>query len=451
MISMTLSEAATRLGMNYQEADVTFTGCSTDSRTLQAGNLFIALQGEKFDGHHFIDVAIGNGAAAALVDREIDNIGLPVLKVKNTRTAMATLAGSWRSDFALPLVAVTGSNGKTTVKEMLRAILGQRVPVLATQGNLNNDIGVPLTLFRLGPEHRYAIIEMGANHAGEIAALCDIAKPGVGVITQCAPAHLEGFGSIEGVARAKSEIYTGLVNGGTAIINADDNYAGFWRGVAQPLRQISFGLDNPADVSASDITIDPSTTDTRFELKTPAGSIRITLPLPGRHNVMNALAATACCLAIGIPLQDIRDGLAAMERVKGRLQKLTSPEGATIFDDTYNANPTSLKAGVHVLMSCSGKHWLVVGDMGELGSQTNLLHREAGEMAREQGIERVYALGDATRHTVEGFGRGAMHCSNIDELIGKLKPELANGVNVLVKGSRFMAMERVIKALMEKH
>lgn len=451
MITMRLSEAASRLGIRYPETDVTFTGCSTDSRTLQAGNLFIALQGEKFDGHRFIDVAIGNGAVAALVDKKIDHAGLPLLQVENTRTAMAALAASWRSEFALPLVAVTGSNGKTTVKEMLRAILGQRVPVLATQGNLNNDIGVPLTLFRLGHEHRYAIIEMGANHAGEIAGLSRMAKPDVAVITQCAPAHLEGFGSVEGVARAKSEIYGGLVSGGTAVINADDNYAGFWREVAQGMRQISFGLNHPADVSATEITMDASTADTLFELKTPSGSIRIKLPLPGRHNVMNALAASACCLAMGIPLQDIRDGLAGMERVKGRLQRLTSPEGAMILDDTYNANPTSLKAGVQVLVSCPGKHWLVLGDMGELGSQTNPLHREAGEMAREQGVERLYALGNATRHAVDGFGRGAVHCASVEELIARLKPDLAKNVNVLVKGSRFMAMERVTRALMEKH
>lgn len=449
MISMNLSEAASRLGVKLYDADVRFTGCSIDSRTVQQGNLFIAIQGERFDGHRFVRSAMDNGASAALVEKDDAEQSLPLLIVHDSKQAMARLAGSWRSDFDIPLLAVTGSNGKTTVKEMINSILGLTASVLATRGNLNNDIGVPLTLFGLGKEHQYAVIEMGANHPGEIAWLSRLAKPTVALITQCAPAHLEGFGSMDGVARAKAEIYSGLVADGTAVVNADDAYAGFWRDIASAYKQLSFGITNKADIYATDVFFDSATGNTRFSLNTPAGTGAINLPLAGKHNVMNALAATACCTAVRIPFKDIRAGLESMPHVHGRMHMVTTSTGTRVFDDTYNANPASLHAGLQVLSAYPGKRWLVLGDMGELGESSTDLHRQAGEIAREQGIERLYALGELSKYAVEAFGRGAKHFDQIEDLLMSLKPELSADITVLVKGSRFMAMDRIVKSLME--
>ncbi len=447
MISMSLTEAASRIGARRTNADIVFSGCSIDSRMVRQGNLFIALRGNKFDAHDFVGAAVENGACAALVEQDPGVGQLPLIIVDDSRQAMARLAESWRNDFNIPLLAVTGSNGKTTVKEMINSVLGLRVPVLSTRGNLNNDIGVPLTLFGLGSEHRYAVIEMGANHPGEIAVLSKLARPGVAVITQCGPAHLEGFGSVDGVARAKAEIYSGLEPGGTAVINADDAYAGFWRDVAVDYRQVSFGILSQADVSARDI--EPEDVCTGFLLETPSGSGRVRLPLLGNHNVMNALAAAACCTAVQIPFDDIRLGLEKMPSVQGRLQMMITPAGIRIFDDTYNANLTSLTAGIKVLSAYPGRRWLVFGDMGELGKFTVEMHRQAGETARLQGIERVYALGDYSRFAVEAFGEGARHYHRIEDLLLALKSDIATDVTLLIKGSRFMSMDRVVKTLME--
>jgi len=449
MIAMSLSEAATRLGIRHRNADVRFAGCSIDSRTVQQGNLFIAIRGARLDGHGFVRSAIEKGACAVMTESPDADDTTPLLVVNDSRQAMAALAGSWRSDFQIPLIAVTGSNGKTTVKEMLSSILGLNASVLATRGNLNNDIGVPLTLFGLGKQHQYAVIEMGANHAGEIAGLSRLVRPDVALITQCAPAHLEGFGSVEGVAMAKSEIYSGLGPDGCAVVNADDDYADYWRGVASAYRQLSFGITHPADITATDIVFNPETGKTGFTLTTPAGAVSIMLPLAGRHNVLNALAAAACCAALRIPLDDMKQGLERMSHVHGRMQMKIAGSGARIFDDTYNANPASLKAGLQVLTSYPGKRWLVLGDMGELGEYAEDLHRQAGEMAREQGVERLYALGKLSRYAVDGFGQGARNFSRIEDLLTSLKPELGADISVLVKGSRFMAMDRVVTALME--
>jgi UDP-N-acetylmuramoyl-tripeptide--D-alanyl-D-alanine ligase len=452
MISMNLSEAASRSGARLIGADVSFAGCSIDSRTVQKGNLFIALRGEKFDGHSFIGAAVDNGACAALVEDKDYGISIPLLVAQDARQAMINLAGSWRNNFDIPVLAVTGSNGKTTVKEMLRSVLGRKAQVLSTQGNLNNDIGVPLTLFGLDAAHEFAVIEMGANHAGEIAMLSKLARPDVAVITQCAPAHLEGFGSIDGVARAKAEIYSGLAPHGTAVINADDDYAGFWRDVASRYRQISFGITNQADVRARDIRIDAESGRTEFTLETPAGSGVVKSSLPGNHNVMNALAAAACCLAVEVAFDDIKQGLENTPTVQGRLQLKTTATGIRVLDDTYNANLVSLTAGIRTLMSCPGKHWLVFGDMGELGEYTADMHRQAGETARQQGVDRLYALGIASKHAVEVFGQGARHYDRIEDLLDDLQRDIRKDIkdiNLLVKGSRFMAMDRVVKSLME--
>jgi UDP-N-acetylmuramoyl-tripeptide--D-alanyl-D-alanine ligase len=443
---MRLLEAAAVIGGRLEGTDRAFHGCGTDSRAIGAGELFIALRGARFDGHDFVAGAAARGACAALVQRPVPSANLPLLMVEDTRSAMGRLAADWRGRFPTPLVAVTGSNGKTTVKEMIAAILSRQAQVLASRGNLNNEIGVPLSLFGLGAEHRFAVLEMGANHPGEIRRLAEIARPDVAVITQCAPAHLEGFGTIEGVARAKAEIYEGLAAGGTAIINADDAFSGLWRKLSSSRRQLSFGLRAPADVTASEIAPLPDG-GFGFRLGTPRGSIAVRLPLPGRHNVANALAAAACCEAVGTALADIAAGLAGMRSIKGRLERKRGARSSTVLDDTYNANPASLLAALEVLSGMPGRHWLVLGDMGELGETAAALHRGAGAAARESGVERLFATGTLSREAVAGFGAGAAHFPDMRDLVVAVKDGLRPEVTVLVKGSRSMQMERVVNAL----
>lgn len=447
MITLTTGELAHLLNGERIGADVNFRGASTDSRKLGDGELFVALRGPNFDGHDFASAA--TDAAALLVERRLD-CDRPQVVVANTRLALGTLAAAWRQRFHLPLVAVTGSNGKTTVKEMLRAILGS-VPgrayrVLSTAGNLNNDIGVPLTLFGLGEEHDYAVIEMGANHAGEIDYLSRLSRPDVALITQCAPAHLEGFGSIEGVARAKAEIFNGLGPEGCAVINADDDYAELWRETSRERRQFTFGLDHPADVRAQGIEVQADAS-TCFELITPAGRAEAKLPLPGRHNLMNALAAGAAVTALGFDADTIVSGLRQLQPVAGRMARLAGPGGSLLIDDSYNANPGSLTAAIEVLAALPARPWLVLGDMGELGADAAQLHYAAGEQARSLGIERLYAVGDLSRQTVTAFGAGGRHFDSIEALIECLQNDIGAGVSVLVKGSRSARMERVIAAL----
>ncbi len=449
MIRMTLSHAATAIDARHIGEDVEFLGCSIDSRTIQQQNLFIAIEGDNFDGHDFTDKAAAAGACALLVHKEIETT-LPTLIVKDTRKALGKLARAWREELGIPLVAITGSNGKTTVKEMTRAILSTIANVYATQGNMNNEIGVPLTLFALGPEHQYGVIEMGANHPGEITRLSSMTRPNVAVITQCAPAHLEGFGSIDGVANAKAEIYSGLDASGTAIINADDNYADFWKGISQSYKQRTFAIDNPhADFRASNIR---NTGDgTEFNMVTTTGEIDIRLPIPGRHNVMNALAAAACCTSIGIEPGVISKGLENMQGVKGRLQIARGYKGCRVIDDTYNANPTSLSAAVNVLMSYEGNHLLVLGDMGELGETANELHADAGSMAREAGVDRLLSLGELSLQASLAFGSEEDHYPDVSTLNTELFNTVDDETTVLVKGSRSMKMERVVDYLLEEH
>jgi UDP-N-acetylmuramoyl-tripeptide--D-alanyl-D-alanine ligase len=451
MIAMRLSEAGKPLQAELHGSDVPFVGVSTDTRTIRAGQLFVALRGPNFDAHQFVGAAASAGAAAAVVEIETA-AHLPFLRVSDTRVALGTLASAWRQEFSLPLVAVTGSNGKTTVKEMIASILAQCGPVLATKGNRNNDIGVPLTLFNLGAEHRSAVIEMGANHPGEIARLCAIAKPTIAVITLCAPAHLEGFGSIEGVARAKGEIVAGLPADGVAVLNADDPYLDLWRTLAGRRRVITFGLSAGADFSAR-LHNNGDPAHNKFTLVTRSGEIEVDLALPGRHNVMNALAAVACAYATGADLDAIRAGLSAMQAVKGRLVSKSGISGARIIDDTYNANPASLRAAIDVLVKYPGQHWLVLGDMGELGADAQTLHHEAGIEAQARGVHRLFATGPLSRATIAAFGKGSEHFTDTDALVSKLRKELighsAAGVTVLVKGSRAMQLERVVQAIVE--
>ena len=450
MINMLLSKAAASIHGDLAGEDLLFNGCSTDSRSMAGGELFIALRGEHFDGHAFVDQAQGNGAVAAMVERMFSGRnGMPLLIVDDTRRAMGSLAGYWRSCFNIPLIAVTGSNGKTTVKEMITSILSRTAPVLSTSGNLNNDIGVPMTLFSLADQHRFAVIEMGANHPGEIAALTRIARPTVAIITQCAPAHLEGFGSIDGVAKAKSEIFEGLEQGGTAIINADDDYAGLWREKAYAFHQISFSMRPGADIHATNISLDPETNKYSFVLHVDDVETGIQLPLPGTHNIQNALAAAACSFALGIGIQTIKAGLENVNFIKGRLQIKRGRCGARICDDTYNANPASLNAALNVVGAYPGRHWLILGDMGELGNTAASLHYAAGENARAVGFEKLFAIGPLSAQAVAGFGTGAMHFSAAEQLAEVVNAGLAADISVLVKGSRAMAMERIVDAISE--
>ena len=449
MISMRLSEAAFGIEGVLSGLDTFFTGCSIDSRSIRSGELFIALRGKRYDGHSFIQSAREAGASAALVEQNNRNDDLPFVVVKNSKVAMARLAGRWRDTFSIPVLAVTGSNGKTTVKEMITSILNISAPVLSTAGNLNNEIGVPLTLFDLGNEHHYAVIEMGASHPGEIAFLSRLARPTVALITQCAPAHLQGFGSIKGVAHAKAEIYSGLTKTGIAIVNADDQFADIYKDFAKQNPQISFGIKEQADVTARNIIFDPENSTTNFMLYTPMGSVSISVSLVGRHNVMNSLAAAAACIAINVPLEKIKAGLEKMLIIEGRMQLKYTKNGIRIFDDTYNANLGSLSAGLEVLSRYPGRKWLVLGDMAELGASEKELHRQAGETIRSYGIERLYTLGELTRFSAEGFGSGAMHFDHLDKLVSSLKDDLPADTALLIKGSRSMEMEKIVCKLTE--
>lgn len=444
MIQMTLAQAASMLGLRDPLPETDFQGISIDSRTLQPGNLFIALTGERVDGHDFIETARQQGAAAALVSRRVDST-LPQLVVDDVVAALGKLGSAWRDQFHIPFIAVTGSNGKTTLKNMVTAILvaactGNEQQVLSTQGNLNNHLGLPLTLARLNHTHRYAVIEMGMNHFGEIDYLTHLTKPQVAAITNAGSAHLEGVGSLEGVARAKGEIFSGLQMGGTAVLNRDDAFYDYWRSLIGMHPHISFGFHPDAMVRADnhgDI----------MTMHTPRGSLAIRLPLLGQHNAQNALAAAACALAIDIPLQAIQSGLEKIKPAPGRLQVHTLPNGVKIIDDTYNANPFSLQAAVHTLAAFAGKKIFVLGDMKELGSDAKSLHQAAGQTIREAGIDYLFTYGELSQHTAHAFGEGAYHFNEQEKLVTALKPFLFNTTTILVKGSRSMKMEKVVNGL----
>ena len=448
---MMLSEIAKVLNGRLIGEDVRFAGVSSDSRKPAAGNLFVALRGNNFDGFDFVDSAFEAGAVAALVNsdsyRRVQT-QCPMVLVEDTRIGLGQLASYWRSKFDIPLVAITGSNGKTTVKEMLASILrltaGNPDAVLATKGNLNNDIGMPLTLLQLNAAHRYAVIEMGMNHSGEIDYLTRIAAPDVALINNASGAHLEGLGSVEAVAQAKGEILAGLSAHGTAVINADDAYAEMWRALAGAHQLLEFGMSPDADVNG---TWQPTADGIHLDVTAPQGMFAAEVHAYGEHNALNALAATAAASALNIPLEKIAAGLERFGAVTGRLQHKTAQNGAKLIDDTYNANPASMRAAIKVLAQTGGKRMLVMGDMGELGSQAAQLHAEIGTEARRAGIERLYALGRLSSHAVREFGEGAMHFENIEDLQAVLGREVNANCCVLVKGSRFMRMERVVEFL----
>jgi len=458
-VMMTVQQAARILEAEWSGANPFFNAVSTDSRTLRAGSLFVALSGEHFDGHRFISDAIGKGAVAALIAdqsagqlKESVTPDFALLQVKDPRLALGQLAAAWRQRFDLSLVAVTGSNGKTTVKEMLAAIFRQHAGpghVLATSGNLNNDIGVPLTLLQINANHRYAVIEMGMNHSGEIAYLSGLASPAVAIITNAGSAHIGHFDKVDAIAAAKGEIFEGLSESGIAVINADDHFAPLWQQLAGGCQVINFGLTQPASVSARHLQ---DTAENSWLLSLPDGQAELTLQVPGRHNVYNALAAAAAAHTAGIGLTEITAGLGSFTGTHGRLQIMTGPHHSTLIDDTYNANPESMQAALAVLCGMNGRKIVVMGDMGELGKAAAECHRQIGQLAREMEVDTLLALGEISIHAVEAFGRGGQHFTNPEDLLACLIDLLDTNVNVLVKGSRAMRMERVIDKLstMEK-
>ncbi len=445
----TLAFFAAAAGGRLAGADAPFLAVSTDSRTLAAGDLFVALRGEHFDGHDYAAAAAARGACAAVVAREL-TLDIPQVVVADTLAALGATAGAWRGQFTLPLVGVGGSNGKTTTKELLAEILRCSGKVLATHGNLNNHIGVPLTLFRLTRDHGAAVVEMGANHAGEIAALARIAQPTVGLVTNAGAEHLEGFGSLEGVARAEGEMFAGLGYGATAVINADDVFCGLWRGLSKAGRTVTFGLAEGADFRARPLSfgIGDGAWISRFELDCPAGRGVVQLALPGRHNVLNATAAAAAAWACGAVLEDIVTGLGAVRPVSGRLELKRLPGGAWLIDDTYNANPSSALAGLEVLTELDGERWLVLGEMAELGEHATAAHVDVAYAARRSGVSKLFAVGAATRPTVEAFGAGGRWFADAGALIAALAGAAPAGTTVLVKGSRVNRLERVVGALL---
>ena len=453
---MGTGEAARAIGARCT-AEAGFASVSTDSRTLEPGALFVALRGEHFDGHDFLAAVRERGAAAAMVDEAgaqaasaVHGGALPVIVVDDTRLALGRLAARWRERFDIPLVAVTGSNGKTTVKEMIAAVLKAQYGeehILATAGNFNNDIGLPLTLLRLREGHECAVVEIGMNHPGETRELAAIASPTVALINNAQREHQEFMASVEEVAREHGAVFGALRPGGTAVINADDDHAEYWRGIVPGERDVrDFSITHRAAVTGryqlsgfgSDIILDA-----------PDGDVSFSVQVPGLHNVRNAVAAAAAATAAGASLQAVALGLSTFSAVKGRLQRMQGAKGAVVIDDTYNANPDSVRAAIDVLagVGASGERVLVLGDRGAVGDQGPAFHAEIGRYAREHGITRLLLAGEATRHTADAFGQGAQHFERVEDLLLAAAGRDAAGNALLVKGSRFMRMERVVDAL----
>ena len=456
---MDLQEAALATDGTAVGGNVYFQSVSTDSRAIQSGQLFVALRGDRFDGHEFVTALAAQGAVAAMVDRAwaaTNPVPLPLLVVEDTRLGLGQLAAGWRSRFELPLIGITGSNGKTTVKEMCAAILRAQaridgfdpdLAVLATKGNLNNDIGLPLMLLRMSGNHRAAVIEMGMNRPGEIGYLTQLARPTVALVNNAQRAHLQGMGSVNEVAREKGAIYDGLAADGVAVINADDAFAGYWKAINAGRRTLTFGLSAGAEVTAR-CTIHGFASD--VALTSPQGDTNFRLQVPGQHNVRNALAAAAACLAAGISLAAVAEGLGGYTGTAGRLHLRKGAGGAVLIDDSYNANPDSMRAGIAVLAATPGRKILVIGDMGEIGEQSFQYHDEIGGYAKSEGVDFLFGLGEMSEVAARNFGEGGYHFTRLDDLVAAVKAELNENTVVLVKGSRFMKMERVVDALAEK-
>lgn len=435
---------------SHMTADTHFSGVSTDSRSVPKGSLFIALRGERFDAHDFLQEVVASGAAAVVVEHVPAGLSVPALVVPDTRAALGDIARQWRRQFAIPVIGVTGSNGKTTVKEMIAAIFqtafgeGQ---YLATRGNLNNDVGVPLTLLRLDAEHRAAVVELGMNHAGEIAQLASMASPTIGLVNNAQREHQEFMHSVEAVATENGAVIESLPNGGVAVFPSDDLFTPLWQQMASQnakCRTLTFGLSGEPDVGCS-YRLEQFGSEMTIRIGLQQQTFR--LGAAGLHNVRNALAAAACCHAIGIGADDIVAGLAAFAPVSGRMQRKPGKSGARVIDDSYNANPDSVLAAINVLAQFAPPRVLVLGDMGEVGSNGVRFHEEVGAYARQSGIENLLVLGDLAAHAAGAFGAGAAHFEHLDDLMGALVPLLSAEATVLVKGSRFMQMERVVRQL----
>lgn len=446
-ISLTLNQLAKIVGCEATFAELTVTGAVIDTRKVEAGNLFVALKGERVDGHDFLAQARESGAVAALVS-ELRDDPLPQLIVTDVRQAFAKIAYAWQQQNRARIVAITGSNGKTSVKEMVTAILRQVGPVTATAGNYNNDLGVPLTVCRIDQEDKFAVIEMGTNHPGEIAELVKIAIPDVAVINNIAAAHLEGLGSEEGVAREKGQIYAGLKNDGVAIVNADMPYDKIWAPLIGNRKTLRFGLETTADIEADYVQLEP--TSSHFMVKIDDVNHHFSLPLPGMHNVNNALAAIAVSRALDIPVDAMVRGLSSMRAVPHRLQLRQGAGESRLIDDTYNANPGSYLQALKTLSGFAGEHWLVLGDFGELGNDVEAIHGQMGKQAREAGVSKLLTVGDSSRMAAQSFGCGAQHFEDIDTLQQFLQQELSKDVTCLIKGSRFMQLDKLADQLAQE-
>tara|TARA_B110000503_G_scaffold13903_1_gene18938 strand:+ start:55256 stop:56620 length:1365 start_codon:yes stop_codon:yes gene_type:complete len=446
MRNMTLSELLQPLAAKLLGVDQAFTGVSTDSRSVRAGDLFVALRGDNFDGHDYALQVQSDGAAAALVTVPVAGT-LPQLQVANTLQALGQLGAYNRQLFSGPLVAITGSSGKTTVKNMVYAVLSQRGETLATEGNFNNEIGVPLTLLRLRPGVEFAVVEMGAAKAGDIDCLCEMARPTVALLLNAMPAHLQGFGSIDGVAAAKGEIFDRLGTSDLAVINADQPWAKAWRKRAGAASVIDFGVQQPAAISARDVQ-SRGAEGVSFTVSTPVGDMAMRLNLPGVHNVSNALAAVAVGMACDVGLTDIRDGLESLQPVGGRLRSLRSSQGAVVIDDCYNANPGSVRAAIDVLAACSGRRTLVLGAMRELGENSSEMHREIGAYARAAGIDQLWGVGPELEVCVNAFGASGRYFEDRAVALVALERRFGEGDTVLIKGSRGAGMEQLLHVLL---
>jgi len=442
---MTLNEIAAQLGCPLM-GSIDVKNIVIDSRQVEPGSLFVALKGDRFDGHDYMAAAEKLGAIGVLCEKKDVKLNIPQLIVPSSLAAMTQLATYYRQKMNCPVIAVTGSNGKTSVKEMIYSILPK--PAHATPGNLNNHIGVPLAILQLKPEHRYAVFELGANHLGEIAHTAAMVKPIVTLINNIGPAHIAEFGSIDNVARAKGEIHQGLMPNGTAVINDDDEYAHFWDGLLIGKKILRFSIEKPSDLHAKEITLDADGRAS-FILVLPTGEAKVQLQIPGIHAVRNALAAAACCYAIGISLPDIVLGLTSFHGVSGRMTFLQGKNHALIIDDTYNANLRSVLAAVDVLSKREGQRILVLGDLGELGDFTQSHHEEIGRVAREKGIDRLMTCGNQSKFSTYAFGALAKHYVDQKQLAHDLLPYLNKQTTVLVKGSRSAAMEKVVHELLD--
>jgi UDP-N-acetylmuramoyl-tripeptide--D-alanyl-D-alanine ligase len=459
MTLFTLRDAALQIpgAIVIGDENVAFDRVSTDSRTAGPGDLFIAIKGDRFDAHNFLPQVAQRGIAAALVTRTPDDFHVPVIKVKDTRVALGALAYGWRKRFTIPLIAVTGSNGKTTVKEMIASILAAAVGEsarLATAGNFNNDIGLPLTLFRLNETHKLAVIELGMNHPGETETLGKIAAPTVAVVNNAQREHQEFMATVEAVALEHASVIHALAANGTAVFPADDKYASIWRVAATGNPILDFALHT--DASQTEAAVSGKLIGATLEINTPQGSLDVALQVLGEHNARNALAATAAAIAANVSLDAVKRGLEAFKPVKGRLQVkravLKPIEGATVIDDTYNSNPDSMRAAIDVLASQPSPRVLVMGDMGEVGDQGPAFHREVGAYAAQRGIDALYALGDASIDSSKAFGPAGRHFTDITSLIAALTGAgFGPDATFLVKGSRFMQMERVVDAVTSPH